>query len=231
MIHAVLFDFDGTLTRPGALDFAVIRTGIGCPQGIPILEYIESLHDLSARERASAILDEFELAAARASTPNEGAEEVLAGLAARGVPFGILTRNSRIAVRTALESFSTVREGDFPVIICREDDARPKPHPDGVLLAASRFGCPPERLLVVGDYRFDVEAGAAAGALTALLTNEAAFRPSVASAAPRPPWHGTPRAGAPAPVSSDYLIHGLAEVLGIVDRLRAGPPAGARGRP
>jgi hypothetical protein len=27
----VLFDFDGTLTHPGALDFAAIKREVGCP--------------------------------------------------------------------------------------------------------------------------------------------------------------------------------------------------------
>jgi hydrogenase expression/formation protein HypE len=202
MIRAVLFDFDGTLTRPGSLDFAAIRAAVGCPAGTPVLEYIEGLSDEEARSRAAATLEAFEMAAARGSTPNRGAEEVLAALAARGIPFGILTRNSRASVRTALESFSSVREGDFRIIICREDAGRPKPHPDGVLLAARRFGCRAAECLVVGDYRFDVEAGGAAGAVTALLSN------------------GTPVTEPSCPV--DFRIEILSEVIGIIDRLNAG---------
>ena len=48
---AVLFDFDGTLTAPGALDFRVIKKEIGCPQDMPVLEFIEELKDAyKARE-------------------------------------------------------------------------------------------------------------------------------------------------------------------------------------
>ena len=43
----------------------------------------------------------------------------------------------------------------------------PKPSGDGVLLAAERLGIAPERILVVGDFDFDMEAGRRAGALTA----------------------------------------------------------------
>ena len=44
-IRAVLFDFDGTLTLPGALDFSRIKRALNCPPDIPILEYIESIAD------------------------------------------------------------------------------------------------------------------------------------------------------------------------------------------
>ena len=42
-IDAVLFDFDGTLTAPGALDFKEIKAELGCPLDRPVLEYIEGL--------------------------------------------------------------------------------------------------------------------------------------------------------------------------------------------
>ena len=41
-ISAVLFDFDGTLTKPGALNFSQFKKSIGCPVDRPILEFIES---------------------------------------------------------------------------------------------------------------------------------------------------------------------------------------------
>ena len=42
-IKAVLFDFDGTLTKPGALNFSLLKETIGCPADLPVLEFIESL--------------------------------------------------------------------------------------------------------------------------------------------------------------------------------------------
>ena len=62
---------------------------------------------------------------------------------------------------------------DFAVVITREDEGRPKPHPDGVHRAARLFAVEPADLLVVGDYVFDIAAGSAAGAATAFLTNGA----------------------------------------------------------
>ena len=44
-IKAVLFDFDGTLTKPGAIDFKAVKRSIGCPPDQAILEFIGSLRD------------------------------------------------------------------------------------------------------------------------------------------------------------------------------------------
>jgi hydrogenase expression/formation protein HypE len=147
VVRGVLFDFDGTLTRPGALDFAAIRRAIGCPAGRPILEYLAALDDQEERRRAERILDGHELR------------------------LGILTRNSRASVREALARFPSLREDDFAAIVCREDGGRPKPYPDGVHEAARRLGCAAAELVVVGDYVFDIEAGWRAGSHTVLLAN------------------------------------------------------------
>ncbi len=203
MVRGVLFDFDGTLTRPGALDFAAIRRAIGCPAGRPILEYLAALDDEAERRRAELVLDEHELAAARRSEPNEGAEDVVRALAGRGLRLGVLTRNSRASVREALARFPTLREDAFAAIVCREDGGRPKPCPDGVHEAARRLGCAAADLVVVGDYVFDIEAGCRAGSHTVLLAN------------------GTPPAGLS--VTPDAVIDRLSELPGLLDRLDQRP--------
>jgi HAD superfamily hydrolase (TIGR01509 family) len=168
-VKAVLFDFDGTLTRPGAIDFARIRKAIGCPPERTILEYIAELPDKGRREEAMNSLHRMEMAAARASVPNEDAEAIIAHLKGIGLPVGILTRNSREAVAGALSRFSGLSLQDFDLVITRDDPVAPKPSPDGVLQAAGRFGVEPSEVLVVGDFRLDIEAGRRAGALTAEL--------------------------------------------------------------
>ena len=93
------------------------------------------------------------------------------GLKTAGVLLGILSRNSRASVLEALKRFRSVTRRDFSVLISRESPGRPKPHPDGVELAAREFGLPPSQVLMVGDFVFDIQAGSAAGAGTAYLTN------------------------------------------------------------
>jgi HAD superfamily hydrolase (TIGR01509 family) len=170
-IRAVLFDFDGTLTRPEAIDFSALRARVGVPSGTPILEFIESLPAVEERARRHRILEDFEAAAARASLPNTGAEEILLLLHERGFRLGILTRNTRNSIDLALGNFRRVGHSLFDAIITREHEGRPKPHPDGVYAAAHLLGVTPEEMLVVGDFIFDIDAGRAAGSPTVLITN------------------------------------------------------------
>jgi HAD superfamily hydrolase (TIGR01509 family) len=197
----VLFDFDGTLTHPDALDFPALRAALGCPPGTLILEYIDALPSEEDRTRRRRILSEFEHEAARASVPNADAEETVLELRRRGILLGILTRNSRASIQTSLANFHRIGEADFQVIVTRESGGRPKPHPDGVLSAAQTMGVAPAQLVMVGDFVFDVAAGLAAGAATVLLTN-GRDRPS----GPTVPIVATP----------DYTIRGLPELVPIV---------------
>jgi len=176
LIRAVLFDFDGTLTQPGSLDFNVVRETLGCPKGRPVLEFIGEMPE-AKRIEALRILDDFETDAARRSRPNAGAEDAIEFLRALGLKIGIISRNSRSSIQTALENFERIRPSDFSVIFSRDDPFPPKPSPDSILAAAGILGVPPAHVLVVGDFVFDIEAGRNAGALTAYLTNQASSSP------------------------------------------------------
>jgi len=112
-IKAVLFDFDGTLTQPGALDFGVIRAAINCPKNRPILEFIKTLEAKRQQEDAFAVLEHFEAESALKSKPNPGAEDLIRYLRAADVPIGIITRNSLQSVRQALKNFSLYRYKRF----------------------------------------------------------------------------------------------------------------------
>jgi len=170
-LKAVLFDFDGTLTRPGALDFAAIKRTIGCPLEIPILEFIENLPTQNQRQKALQTLDQFEMEAAAKSKPNQNVEKVLPWLRSQDLRLGVISRNSLGSIKRTLQNFKQIKAADFNVLISRDDPARPKPHPDGVILAAQMLGVKPQEILVVGDYIFDIQAGKNAGATTVLLDN------------------------------------------------------------
>jgi len=167
----VLFDFDGTLTKPGSLDFAVIRKAVGCPRDRPILEYIDSLPSASRRAECHKILDDHEIEGAEKSQPNPGAEDLLRFLLSRKIPVAIISRNSDASIRIALEKFTRIAPEDFAAILSRDDPFAPKPNPEGILEVAKRFGIPTEEMLMVGDYIYDIEAGVRAGARTVFLTN------------------------------------------------------------
>ncbi|RPJ19764.1 MAG: HAD family hydrolase [Desulfobacteraceae bacterium] len=192
-IKGVLFDFDGTLTLPGALDFPAIKRELDCPPDLPILEYLETV-PAELKPSLMNILESKEEKAAEESLPNVGAEECLLSLRDQGLLLGIITRNSLPSVRLALARFETVRLHDFSAVITR-DDSLPKPHPDGVHKACERMGLAASELMVVGDFRFDVMAGKAAGACTVLLTN------------------GRPSVMAPGDPEPDFTVTCLEEIL------------------
>ena len=198
-IHAVLFDFDGTLTLPGNIDFAGIKKAINCPEDATILEFIAGLPSRADQLRAWRVLEQFEEDAARCARPNDCAEELVRFLKRRHIRCGILTRNRRASVEAALRNFARVHPDDFDVIITREHVQRQKPDPEGVLLAARRLCVPTAALLMVGDYRYDIEAGQRAGAPTVFLES------SLTTRRPNPP--------------ADYLVGTLGALCDIIDRL------------
>ena len=237
-LRAVLFDFDGTLTIPGALDFAAIKREVGCPPKELVLEWIEALPAGSPRDDALAALERFELAGAATSAPNEGAEALVDDLHAFGLKVGVLTRNGRAAVERALAGFARLTTGGFDVVLTRDDRVRPKPAPDGVVHAAGLMGVLPAETLVVGDYLLDMLAGRAAGAVTAYLTNAVASggesaQETVPGSADSPDGESgtsateggaSDAAGCPDAAACDFVVHRLDELREIV---RLGLPLAA----
>jgi HAD superfamily hydrolase (TIGR01509 family) len=177
-VRAVLFDFDGTLTKPGGLDFSRIRREIGCPDTVSILTYIDELEDDGERERATNALLRFERAAAEASEPNVGAESLVEELSAHGVPISIQTRNTLGSVEIALRKFHSVTAEDFTMLITREGEIPPKPDPAGIRRAAAAMGVRPEEVLVVGDYLYELEAADVVGCVSAFLSPGLRARPT-----------------------------------------------------
>lgn len=158
-----VFDLDGTLTV-AVHDFAMICAELGVPDGVDILEFLASL----PREQAQILherLQRIELELAGVTVAARGALELLQRLRDRGSRLGILTRNTRENALRTLELIGL--EGFFETghILGREQ-ALPKPDPEGILRLADCWGAPSVDMVMVGDYRYDLEAGRRAGALT-----------------------------------------------------------------
>ena len=170
-IKAVLFDFDGTLTKPGSIDFNFIKRAIGCPTESFILEFIESLEDHVQKEKTISALENLENKAADRAEPNNGAEELILYLRSNGLSTGIISRNSLESIKRSLHNFKKIKFSDFDVIITRDDLVKPKPDSDGVILAAKKLEVDVKELVVVGDFIFDIQAGKNAGSITVFLNN------------------------------------------------------------
>jgi HAD superfamily hydrolase (TIGR01509 family) len=169
-LKLIIFDLDGTLLAP-AFDFDAIRREIGLPPGASILEAMDRFSE-SERARANWILERHEAEAARRSRLMPGARELLDWLGARGVRTAVLTRNSRRSVDHACRRHGLA----FDAVVTREDHL-PKPSPVGIRRLMQTLGAEPDETVMVGDYSFDVEAGAAAGCRTIALVSD-----------PRPAW-------------------------------------------
>ena len=74
-INCILFDMDGTLTKP-TLDFNAMKAEMGVPDGISILEYIENTEKPDTKIELQAILDKHELEAAENTVPNTGFQKL-----------------------------------------------------------------------------------------------------------------------------------------------------------
>ncbi|MEK6623078.1 MAG: HAD family hydrolase [Planctomycetota bacterium] len=161
MLRGIIFDMDGTITKP-KVDFAAIEREIGAKVGF-IIDYAERSSP-EERTRALSILERFEAQAAIESELNEGVLEMLEFLSKKKLKKAILTRNSRKSVDTVLRKHNL----HFEYIVSRED-AKPKPAPDPIFLLSKKMEIHTDHLLMVGDYKYDIMCGKAAGTRTVLL--------------------------------------------------------------
>ncbi|MCD5994783.1 HAD family hydrolase [Pseudomonas sp. CDFA 602] len=161
-----VFDMDGTLTVP-VHDFPAIKRELGIPQDDDILGHLAALPaDESIAKHAWLLEHERELALA--SMPADGAVELVRELAGRGYRLGILTRNARELAHITLEAIGLADCFAVDDVLGR-DEATPKPHPAGLLKLASAWDVDPKKMVMIGDYRHDLDCGRAAGAKTILV--------------------------------------------------------------
>lgn len=188
LLCAIAFDLDSTLTRP-YLDFTRLRQQLKLPEG-NILRWTETL-PLQEQQEALRIIEAFEQDGVKNVAWNDGAQATVEAVRSLGFPLAIVTRNSRASLIAVTQRLNL----RVDLLVARED-APPKPDPACLHYTAKQLAVPIEHLLMVGDYRHDTDAGRAAGAMTALLTNGRT-----------PSW----------PVEADLVITQLSELLVYID--------------
>ena len=161
-----VFDMDGTLTV-AVHDFPAIKRALGIPQDEDILHHLAALPEAEAQAKHAWLL-EHERDLAIGSVAAVGAVELVRALHQRGCRLGILTRNAH---ELALLTLAAIGLGDCfaSTDVIGRGEAIPKPDPDGLLQLAARWGVPADALVMVGDYRFDLECAQAAGARSVLV--------------------------------------------------------------
>ena len=163
-IKAVIFDMDGTITRP-VIDWKALRSAIGAPPERSIMEHIRSLTD-GKRQRAHDILLETELRATDNVDLNEGFHELYGEIRTRGLKTGVVTNNHGAALQNLISQHAL----SFDTALSR-DDGELKPAPDLIQLALDRLACDPEHALGIGDSRLDIAACGASNVTCLYLTH------------------------------------------------------------
>jgi N-acetyl-D-muramate 6-phosphate phosphatase len=179
--RAILFDLDGTLadTAPDlAAAVNLLRTERGLePTPYAILRptasagargMIGAAFGLTPADEGYEALrlqwfSNYEAAMAVHSTLFGGVKELLEGLTASGVAWGIVTNKPARFTDPLVPQIGLDHAG---CIVSGDTMPHPKPHPAPLLEGARRLGIAPEDCWYVGDDLRDIEAGRAAGMLT-----------------------------------------------------------------
>jgi len=197
-VAGVVFDLDGTLVDSRAdivasCQHALRAHGLAV---VPAAAIVGAVGDGARRllERVSGLpaedpgfaallatyLDYYAAHGYARSVLMPGAEAALAGLS--GLPLAIATHKPRA---TTLPLLAHLRLLDrFAIVVAGDDVERHKPHPEPLLVVASRLAVEPRRLVMVGDGPQDVLAGRAAGARTVGVPGCFAAREDLVGAGP-----------------------------------------------
>lgn len=182
VVRGVLFDLDGTLldSAPdlvGSLNHVRVSEGL---EQLPVEDMsphaskgaLGLLHagmpatdDETLERWRLRFLAHYAQNSYRDSTLYDGVTETLEFLARSGMPWGIVTNKVESLTLPLVERIGW--RGSVGCVVCGDTLALSKPHPEPVLLACSMIRVDPSQVLFVGDDVRDVEAGLAAGTLTA----------------------------------------------------------------
>lgn len=182
----LILDLDGTLVDSEALLAGLVndtltacgypRAGeraIGASIGLPLEEVFqraapaaraEEIRELCARYRSRADAPEF----VRQFCLYTGVVPTLARVRDAGLRLVIATSKRRATSLDILRHCAI--DGLIDAVIGGDCVRRGKPHPEMVHQAHALFPTPAERTVVVGDTRFDIEMGRAAGVATCAVT-------------------------------------------------------------
>ena len=171
----VLFDLDGTLTDSAqgivaSFRHALTEIGAQIPDGDLVGRIVgppmrHTLHTMGLGEQADAAMAAYRADyTTRGWSMNsvfDGIEPLLIDLQSRGVRLAVATSKAEPTARRILEHFGL--DGYFEVIAGASPDGTRAEKADVVAHALRQLQPLPERVLMVGDRRHDVEGAAAHG--------------------------------------------------------------------
>ena len=180
-LTTVLFDLDGTLIDSIRLILDSYHhtlashgiasrsddewlAGIGTPLQVQFAEWAES----PGIEAMIATYRDYNLAHHDTRVlPYPGIVEMVRTVRQAGLLTGLVTSKNRSGALRGLRLCGLDEAMD--VLVGADDVEHPKPHPEPVLKALSALGQPAESAMYIGDSIHDMQAGRAAGVLTAAV--------------------------------------------------------------
>lgn len=175
----VLFDLDGTLIDT-APDFLIslnnillsndkdllrlddIRNHISDGSGKLIKVGFNINEDHSEFKKLKTdLLEEYKINLTKNSCLFPGIKELLQYLTTNNISFGIVTNKPYEYAKPLIDSFNEL--SDSLILICPDHLNKPKPSPEGILLACNKIKVSPLNACYVGDHNVDIAAGIAAG--------------------------------------------------------------------
>ena len=188
MIKAVIFDLDGTLADSAHIMHELYGSlfeefGIPSPGEEDVMKVIahggrriihellpeDRKNDLELKEKMGKRSAEISRGLIRKIRPMEGAGELLEWLGKRGIRVVVAT-NRGGTTSELLEFIGLSRHVELS--ITSTDVENMKPHPEPLLKALAKLGLGPDEAVFVGDTDVDLQAGAAAGIKTLLLSKD-----------------------------------------------------------
>ena len=103
-----------------------------------------------------------------------GARELVAEMAASGLPYALVTSSQRAFAEAVLEATGL----PFPVTVCAEDTGVTKPAPDPYLIGAKLLDADPERCVALEDSPNGVASATAAGCRVIAVPSLVAIPPA-----------------------------------------------------
>jgi len=171
LLRGVVFDMDGTLTKPN-LNFDEMYRRCGVSLSKDILKEITIMPPQQQLE-ANKIIEEIEEEGRCTLELMPGALEMITWCFWHQIPMALVTRNTQKTVQVLLQRLlpDFIAEKFHP-IITREDGFLPKPDPSAMHFIANQWShtLPCDNLLMVGDsFSNDIVFGKRAGVCTVLL--------------------------------------------------------------
>ena len=183
-IHAILFDLDGTLLD-SAPDLVGSLNWVRRSENLPPLDLAEmqrfaskgavgllkagmpAADEETLESWRQRFLEHYALNSYRHSRLYDGIPELLDFLGEAGIPWGIVTNKIEALTLPIIEAAQL--GASIGCVVCGDTLNESKPHPAPVTLACGMMDVAPAETLFVGDDIRDIQAGRAAGTLTAAV--------------------------------------------------------------